>query len=148
MFNNLLHVPLCITCHDHFNVRALVNDPVFKSVQDRNLIFVADGTDISHAYAKCLVMALDSHEMKQHSPGVQYVFVGERPLSDVFNTLKAGDVFVVTCVQDRMQDSQKRSICDRSPPFGSVVGAIGDPNRAPSSQGVRPTKWVFIRKEA
>jgi hypothetical protein len=148
LFDPRLHVPLCIACHDHFNVRVIVNDPVYQAVKDRRVVFVLDGNGIGGVYSKCAKNALVSYEMKTLSPKVESLFANQRPLRELFSTLAVGDVLVTTCPFRPATEGDIKAICEHSPPFGKFIGAIADPNRELFSTGPTQTKWVFIEKES
>lgn len=146
LFSRLLHGPLCIACHEHFDVRYLVNDPVYQAVKDRALIFAVGGKDDAELYHKCAVSALDSYEMRSLSPNVRYITLGSHSLEETFNSFKAGEILVATCPTVYAPEEDKKALCAGSPPFGRFLGLIKDPNHNPYDPAGPRTKWVFIEK--
>jgi hypothetical protein len=142
LFTNFLHTPLCLLCQDHFNVRYLVNDPVYQQIKTRPLVFILDGKNIAGQYRKCVKMAVDSHEMKSLSPDSRYMSIEGRTLMDAFNSVSAGDILVVPCPTGAAPEGEMADICDGTPAFGTKLGSIKDP----AADFNKRTKWVFLEK--
>ncbi len=142
VFNKTLHTPLCIVCPEHFNARALANDPIFQSVSQRPLRFIMDGKGVALNYSRCASLALETYEMKKLAPKLSVVTLGQRAPSEEFAGMQPGDVMVLVCPSAGEAEGESKAACAGQPPFGRWLGTVIDPN---DEQHKRP-KWVFIEK--
>jgi hypothetical protein len=142
LFTNMLHAPLCIACHEHFNVRNLVNTPIYQGIKERPLIFILDGENVAGHYGKCGAQALNSHEMKTLSPLARYVRLENRSVQEMYDTISVGEILVIVCPTASAPQGAMQQICEAVPPFGKFLGSVKDHTNPFNPR----TKWVFVEK--
>jgi hypothetical protein len=144
LIDNSLHTQLCVACHDFFNARKLVNDPVFEQVRTRNLHFVINSQDFPPHLRTCSSVALNSAEMRKMLPSLEVIDSPQTKTSEVYAKIPEGDVLVATCPTSLSEGNELKEICEGQPTYGKLLGSILDPN-APWS--TKP-KWLFIERLA
>jgi hypothetical protein len=142
LLDDSLVSPVCVACSGDgaVPIKRLVNAPLFKSIQSRNLFFLINDFDVVLHQGGCLRKALNSLEMKRTAPAASIYEGTPRDLAQSIRSLQPGSILILTCHFMTAGNQMVKDACAGKPPEGKFLGSM------PESIGNLPAWWVAIER--